>query len=72
MEYLAAFFIGLAGSFHCIGMCGPIALSLSSGASKNFSQLLKKITYNGGRLITYAALGLMFGFIGDRLNLFGL
>ncbi len=72
MEYLAAFFIGLAGSFHCIGMCGPIALSLSSGSSKNLSVLLKKVTYNGGRVLAYAALGLTFGFIGDRLNLFGL
>lgn len=72
MEYLAAFFIGLAGSIHCAGMCGPIALSLSAGSAKNLSFLLKRLTYNAGRVITYAFLGLIFGLIGDRLNLFGL
>ena len=25
---IAAFMMGLLGSFHCVGMCGPIALSL--------------------------------------------
>ncbi|MGB3017800.1 MAG: sulfite exporter TauE/SafE family protein [Ignavibacteria bacterium] len=72
MEYLAALLIGLAGSFHCVGMCGPIALSLSAGSSKDLRFLLKRITYNAGRVLTYASLGFIFGFIGDRLNLFGL
>ncbi len=72
MEYTAAFIIGLAGSFHCIGMCGPIAAALGSGNSRNISYLMKRITYNLGRVLTYGSMGLLFGFIGDRLSLFGL
>jgi len=37
----AAFAMGLLGSFHCVGMCGPLALSLplssNSNWGKNFS-----------------------------------
>ena len=28
MELLTGFLVGLLGSFHCIGMCGPIAIAL--------------------------------------------
>lgn len=72
MEFTVAFLIGLAGSFHCAGMCGPIALSLSPGNRRNISFLLKRTAYNGGRVVSYASLGLIFGFIGDRLSIFGL
>jgi hypothetical protein len=72
MEYIAALMIGMAGSFHCAGMCGPIALSLSAGNAGSFSFLLRRLTYNFGRIVTYAILGLILGFVGDRLNLFGL
>lgn len=72
MELFSALIIGLAGSFHCAGMCGPIALSVSGGAPRELGFLLRKITYNFGRIITYSALGLLFGFIGDRIRLFGL
>ena len=30
------FLIGFLGSFHCVGMCGPIALALPIGNSSNF------------------------------------
>lgn len=63
--------IGALGSFHCIGMCGPIALSLpvhsGSGFHKSFSILL----YNTGRALTYAMIGLIFGLLGSSLNVFG-
>ena len=52
-----AFATGLAGSAHCIGMCGGISISLGLGSMKK--RLLP--VYHGGRLASYATLGLVFG-----------
>ncbi|NND61677.1 MAG: sulfite exporter TauE/SafE family protein [Flavobacteriaceae bacterium] len=66
-----ALILGLAGSFHCVGMCGPIAFLLpvdrKSVGRKNFQIFL----YHFGRLISYAIIGLLFGLIGKSLGLFG-
>ncbi|MBL8007087.1 MAG: sulfite exporter TauE/SafE family protein [Ignavibacteria bacterium] len=72
MELLSGFIIGLAGSFHCIGMCGPIVLSLPPGKLSSRSFISGRILYNAGRIITYALLGTLFGFLGNRIFLFGL
>lgn len=63
--------IGLAGSFHCIGMCGPLALSLPLNHQSRFSRLASIALYNLGRAITYFLLGLLFGGIGNSLFLTG-
>lgn len=66
-QYFAAFIIGLIGSLHCIGMCGPIALTLPLGNKSIFSRITNGLTYNLGRIITYTLLGIFFGFFGERL-----
>lgn len=63
--------LGFLGSFHCIGMCGPIALSLPINSSSLFHKLSHLILYNFGRTITYTILGLIFGVIGQTFDLFG-
>lgn len=68
---LAGLGIGLFGSFHCIGMCGPIALSLPIYGKSLPEKLLLIVLYNLGRAFTYAALGALFGFIGKQFFLFG-
>ena len=68
MELLTGFLVGLLGSFHCIGMCGPIAIALPK--TKNL--VLSRLLYNFGRVITYSMLGLLFGLLGSRLEMFGL
>lgn len=68
MEILAAFVVGLVGSFHCIGMCGPIAMALPIG-KKN--RILSILTYNIGRTLTYAVLGFLFGLIGKGFAMAG-
>lgn len=67
-----AFFIGLFGSIHCIGMCGPLAFSVPSFHSKWWLMAADKFVYNMGRVITYSLLGLLIGFIGKQLWIFGL
>lgn len=67
----SAFLIGLFGSFHCIGMCGPIALALPVQRENRIVLISGRVLYNLGRAITYAALGLVFGLLGQSLSLAG-
>lgn len=63
--------IGLFGSFHCIGMCGPLALSLPLYGKTGTERLLLTVSYNLGRALTYAVLGLLFGLAGRQFFLLG-
>lgn len=73
MEQLAitAFTIGIIGSFHCAGMCGPLALSLPLREDSNWAKFSGVFLYNAGRAVTYALFGLMFGLLGQTMSLFG-
>lgn len=62
---------GIAGSLHCIGMCGPIVLAIPPGTSGRVQLIVRKIIYNFGRIITYSVIGVIFGLLGQNLNLFG-
>ena len=52
------------GFGHCVGMCGPIAVSLSLNL-KGKSFFLPHLLYNTGRVITYTVLGGVMGFTGS-------
>lgn len=56
--------IGLLGSFHCIGMCGPLALALPVQHLNRLHKTAAILNYNLGRACSYALLGLIFGTIG--------
>jgi uncharacterized protein len=74
MEYIAvisAFYTGLLGSFHCIGMCGAIALSLPIKDDSSKGKLWAAIVYNTGRVSTYGCIGLFFGFLGYSFSVAG-
>ena len=66
-----AFILGLLGSFHCIGMCGPIAFALPLDRSSKSKMLFQTFLYHLGRLITYSLIGVLFGLIGRGLFLSG-
>ena len=72
MYVYTALMIGLVGSLHCIGMCGPIAVALPLGNKGSAYRLLGGITYNLGRIISYAALGAVFGLLGQGIEMAGL
>jgi len=72
MEYWAALVLGLMGSFHCVGMCGPIAIVLPIGNRSWVSRITGGLLYNIGRTITYGILGVLFGILGAGLSLAGL
>lgn len=67
-----AFYIGLFGSIHCIGMCGPLAFAIPSQPGNKMRLLFDKFSYQLGRIISYSLLGLLAGFIGRQLWLAGL
>lgn len=68
---VAAFTMGLLGSFHCVGMCGPLALSLPLSTNTEWSKFSGAFLYNTGRILTYSVFGLVFGLIGKSASLFG-
>ena len=72
MDVWAGFIVGLFGSVHCVGMCGPIALALPIFGDTQFKIILGRILYNLGRIVTYTIMGALFGLFGSRLMLFGL
>lgn len=68
---LTALLFGLLGSFHCVGMCGPIAFILPVDRNNQFKKVGQISLYHLGRIIAYSILGLTFGLLGKSLNLFG-
>lgn len=71
MLYTAIIF-GLISSFHCIGMCGPIAMMLPIDRKSEAKKISQLSVYHLGRLIAYALLGLLFGLLGKGLFLAGM
>ena len=67
---LSSLILGLAGSFHCIGMCGPIALALPLNRQSSGTMLAGILAASTGRIITYMLLGFIIGTIGFSLQLF--
>lgn len=71
MEIVSGFLVGIMGSVHCAGMCGPIALALPSGGRSGWPLVAGRLMYNVGRIVTYALFGLIVGGIGRGIALLG-
>ncbi len=72
LSILTGLSIGFLGSFHCIGMCGPIALALPVHKYEGVKKQVGILLYNLGRAVTYGILGFIFGFLGNQFKLWGL
>jgi len=68
IELPLVFVAGILGTAHCLGMCGPFALAIGSGASGWGSALGRQAAYTAGRIFTYGVLGAVAGYCGSRLN----
>lgn len=71
MLFWTAFTLGLLGSTHCVGMCGPIALALPLDGRERLWVVMQALLYNLGRISTYITMGLVFGLLGEGLFLAG-
>lgn len=65
---IAAFLIGLLGSVHCVGMCGPLMLTLTRQG--NTHSPAGFVLYHSGRLVTYSFIGVLFGTLSMSLHFF--
>lgn len=68
----AGFILGLTSNFHCVGMCGPIALAIPLDRSSKMNTLFGALLYHGGRVLTYGILGVVVGSIGLTIETLGL
>ncbi|MGV3754118.1 MAG: sulfite exporter TauE/SafE family protein [Verrucomicrobiota bacterium] len=71
MELWTAFMLGLVGSLHCAGMCGPLALALPVAGKTRGDFVLGRVLYNLGRILTYTGIGAVFGLVGQSFALAG-
>ncbi len=67
----SALTIGFFGSFHCAGMCGPIAMSLPNRDQQMTSLFVSRMLYNVGRVTTYSIFGALAGLFGHSLSING-
>lgn len=66
-----ALVLGAAGSVHCAGMCGPLALAIPVPEGGGWRYLLGRVFYNLGRVVMYGCLGAGFGLVGRTVYLAG-
>jgi sulfite exporter TauE/SafE len=68
---IAGFTLGLIGSLHCVGMCGPLSFALPIQYLYRFQRVIAIILYQLGRVVTYSTLGLILGLAGRKVYLAG-
>ncbi|MDH3265511.1 MAG: sulfite exporter TauE/SafE family protein [Gammaproteobacteria bacterium] len=63
----AAVVAGLLGSAHCLGMCAGISglFAVNASVASTRNNLPFALTYNAGRVISYAMLGIIVGAFGS-------
>ncbi len=65
------FMLGVLTSFHCVGMCGGIAISQSIKSKEShgkYSWISPSVFYNCGRIISYTIIGALIGGLGRILS----
>jgi sulfite exporter TauE/SafE len=68
---ISALLLGLMGSVHCAGMCGPIAIALPLHGNRLPQKIYGGILYNLGRTLTYGLMGAVFGLLGQGVRMMG-
>jgi hypothetical protein len=63
LTYFSMFMLGIFGTGHCIGMCGPLVIAFPARSGKFASHLY----YHLGRILTYVIIGCVMGGIGAGL-----
>ncbi len=67
----AGLVFGLLSSFHCVGMCGAIALALPGANATGGRWLADRLLYHLGRIGMYTILGAAVGTVGRGLHVLG-
>src|SRR4051812_8061401 len=67
--WYSAIMMGLAGRLYCLGMCSPLVIAATGTQSSPLS--LRRISYNGGRILTYGIQGAAVSSVAALLELSG-
>ena len=65
------FLMGLLGSVHCIGMCGPLMMALPISHKTSFQKIVALFLYHVGKILSYSILGILLGLFGSQFPVFG-
>lgn len=68
---IPALLIGIGGSLHCLGMCGPLMMTAIFRDDDGGFQFTRWLTYHSGRILVYALWGALFGMAGSTIRWFG-
>lgn len=66
-RYLLIFLAGFAGSLHCVGMCGGFACVMGPDRRGHMATVLRHLSYNIGRVMTYCFMGALVGYLGAQI-----
>jgi sulfite exporter TauE/SafE len=67
----SSFALGLATSVHCISMCGPMVVTYAVRCGDDAGwrgKVAPNITYQGAKIVSYTAVGVVLGAIGAVFN----
>lgn len=64
LSLISAFLVGLLGGGHCVGMCGGIVAAVTLSLPGQQPKISYLLAYNGGRITSYAAAGVLAGLLG--------
>jgi sulfite exporter TauE/SafE len=68
---LTAFALGIAGSLHCLFMCGPLALALPLGGLSPSQRVWGRVLFLMGRWLIYSLMGALVGGLGQGISWLG-
>ncbi len=63
-DYFALLLMGLLGTGHCIGMCGPFVVAAAAGPGGATSVVGRSLAYQLGKTLTYVFLAVLFSVVG--------
>ncbi|MBS3915039.1 MAG: sulfite exporter TauE/SafE family protein [Bacteroidetes bacterium] len=69
---ISALVLGLGGSLHCAGMCGPLVLSMPFHLNGKKWLVPSILLYNSGRIGAYMVLGILIYLFGEGMNWIGI
>ncbi|NNG00061.1 MAG: sulfite exporter TauE/SafE family protein [Desulfobacteraceae bacterium] len=57
VDYVSMFMLGLLGTGHCVGMCGPLVFAFPGQTGRMWAH----VSYHMGRMVTYTLIGMTLG-----------
>lgn len=67
-DYFALLLMGLLGTGHCLGMCGPFALAAAAGPGGVAGIVGRNLAYQLGKTLTYVFLAVLFNVVGGWIG----